>query len=260
MDRLPKPFLAAMVHLPALPGSPLHSEPMKRVIDGALRDAEAIQIAGFDAVVIENFGDSPFVSHCLEPAVVAAFAIIVARVRDAIDISVGVNALRNDARSALGIAVGAGADFIRVNVHVGVAATDQGFIEGRAPETLNDRRRLGADVAILADVHVKHSKPINQPDIAMAAEETAYRGQADALIVSGSSTGRPADLREVLEVKNAVPDRPILVGSGASAETIASILGVADGAIVGTYIKEQGRTLAPVDPQRAAAFIQAARG
>lgn len=260
MDGFPKPFLVAMVHLPALPGSPLQSQPMGTVIDGALRDAEEIQRAGFDAVMIENFGDSPFVSSSLEPAVIASLAIIVARVRDTIDVPIGVNALRNDARSALGIAVAAGADFIRVNVHIGVAATDQGFIEGRAPETLNDRRRLGADVSILADVHVKHAIPINQTNIALAAEETAYRGHADALIVSGSGTGRPTSLEELQEVKNAVPDRPILVGSGATSETISSILAIADGAIVGTSIKEHGRTLAQVDPQRAVAFIQAARG
>ncbi len=256
---LARPFLIGMVHLPALPGSPRHSEPMSHIIDGALRDAEVLQSAGFDAVMIENFGDAPFVSDGLGPAVVASLGIVAARVSDAIAIPFGVNALRNDALSALGIAAAARAHFIRVNVHVGVAATDQGIIEGRAAQTLNERRRLGTDVAILADVHVKHARPINQPDIAAAAEETAYRGQADALIVSGPTTGRPTELAEVEKVKRAVPDRPVLVGSGATAETIRSILAVCDGAIVGTHIKEDGRTQAPVDAQRAGAFIQAAR-
>ena len=86
-----------------------------------------------------------------------------------------------------------GAAFVRVNVHCGVYATDQGIIEGRADETLRYRQLLGSSVAIFADVHVKHARPLSTGDITEAAEETAYRGKADALIVSG--TDRAANRR-----------------------------------------------------------------
>ncbi len=275
-----------MIHLPALPGSPRHHQTIGAITDAAIRDAEILSQAGFDAVMIENYGDVPFTAETLDPAAIAALSIVSARVREAVEIPVGVNALRNDARSAMGIAAAAGADFIRVNVHTGVVATDQGMIEGRAHDTLRYRRRLGVEVGVFADVHVKHGTPISQPDLALAARDTAYRGLADVLIVTGPATGQPVDLDRVQQVKRAVPDRPVLVGSGATADTIRAILAVCDGVIVGTHLKQgavgwsapcwtpaaraagfirrgaPGRTSIqpPVDRDRARAFIDAARG
>lgn len=232
---------------------------MKSILEAALRDAEVLQTAGFHGIIVENYGDAPFIADSLDPAIVAALAIVSGRVKEATAVLVGVNALRNDARSAMGIATAAGADFLRINVHTGVAATDQGLIEGRAADTLRYRRVLGSDVAIFADVHVKHATPVNQTDIALAAQETAYRGLADALIVSGPATGTAPELAQIQRVKEAVPDRPVLVGSGATIETVGSILPICDGVIVGTSIKRDGRTESPVDPDRAVAFVRAAR-
>lgn len=260
MIRLPQPSLIGVVHLPALPGSPRHDREMQAIVEAALSDAETLRAAGFDALIVENFGDIPFSADSLEPGVVAALAIVTARVKDAVSIPVGVNALRNDARSAMGIAAAAGADFIRVNVHTGVAATDQGWIEGRAADTLRYRRQLGSETAVFADVHVKHATPTSQPDIALAAEEVAYRGLADVLIVTGPTTGRGPEAKDLHRVKQAVPDRPVLVGSGATVETVRDLLDTADGVIVGTHIKKQGRIEMAVDPERAAAFVRAARG
>ena len=194
----------------------------------------------------------------MEPWTTAAMAIIAAEIKAAVDLPLGVNALRNDALAALGIAAASGADFIRVNVLVGVSATDQGFVEGPAAELLRSRMRVGAHIRIFADVHVKHAVCISQPDIALAAEETAHRGGADALIVSGATTGRPADLAELSAVKQAVPDRPVLVGSGATPASIRRILEIADGAIVGSCLKPGGDCALPVDAKLAEAFVKAA--
>ena len=106
-------------------------------------------------------------------------------------------------------------------------------------------------------MHVKHASPVNQPDIALAAEETAYRGMADAVIVSGSTTGRPVDYAELERVRKAVPDKLVLVGSGATSDTIGNILKVADGAIVGSSLKPNGDIAAPIDLQLARGFIEA---
>ena len=260
MRDLPRPLLIGTVHLPALPGSPRHRLPLAGLVEHAVADAEALRRAGFGALLIENFGDVPFAANCLEPAAVAAMGIVAAEVRSATSLPIGINALRNDALAALGIAAAAEAAFIRVNVHTGVAATDQGILQGRADETLRYRQRLGGDIGILADVHVKHAVPLSQPDIALAAEEIAYRGLADGLIVTGPTTGRPADLEDVGRVKQAVPDRLVLVGSGASAETIAGILAVADGVIAGSSLKPSGRTNEPVDLELAREFIRATSG
>ncbi len=233
---------------------------MDEILERALDDARALEEAGFDAAVVENYGDAPFPADSLSPASVAAMAVVADRVRrECSSLRVGVNALRNDARAALGIASATGASFVRVNVHTGVSATDQGFIEGRADGTLRYRRLLGWRVVILADVHVKHAVPISQPDIAHAARETAYRGMADGLIVTGAATGEPVDIDELRRVREAVPDRRLFVGSGATAETVQALLSVADGIIVGTSIKPDRDPSQPVDVRLARALVRAAR-
>jgi len=266
MSRFSAPPLIGMIHLPPLPGSAGQELSPDEIIEWALADARTLRDAGFKAAIVENFGDAPFSADSLEPASVAAMAMVAARVRAETGLLLGINALRNDPRSALGIAAAAGAGFIRVNVHVGVAATDQGFITGDAAGTLRYRQRLGhgapttGQIAIFADVHVKHAVPVSQPDIALAAQETAYRGLADVLIVTGPATGNPADMEDILRVRKAVPDRLLYIGSGVTAETVREILSAADGVIVGSALKPGGRIEAPIAPKLAGAFVRAAAG
>lgn len=252
--------LIGMVHLPPLPGSPGFSGDFDAVMDHALSDARTLTTGGFNALMIENFGDAPFAANDLEPVTVAAMAIVAAEIKRVTDAAIGINCLRNDVRSALGIASACGAELVRVNIHTGVYATDQGIIEGQAYKTVRLRDRLNPGIRIFADVHVKHASPINQPDIAQAAEETAYRGKADAVIVSGAATGKPVDLDQLAAVKQAVPDRPVLVGSGATADSIGEILRRADGAIVGSALKPGGDITALVSSELVRAFLAAAAG
>lgn len=258
MIDLPSPALIGVIHLAPLPGSPRHTLPAEEVVSRAIADGKALEDAGFDAAIIENFGDAPFTSGSVPPASIATMAIAARAVGKSTGLRIGINALRNDARAALGIAAAAGAGFIRVNVHTGVYATDQGIIEGRAHETLQYRKLLGSRIAIFADVAVKHARPLGENDLARAARDAAYRGLADALIVTGPATGEPADLRDIRSVAAAVPDRRVYVGSGATAATVANLLTVAAGVIVGTSIKIDARTENPVDPPRASAFTRAA--
>ncbi len=257
MSRFPRPYLIGMVHLDALPGSAGHFLPLSEILEHACRDAAVLRDAGFHAILVENFGDAPFVADRLHPATIASFTLCARGILDAAGLPVGINALRNDAESAIGIAYSVGAEFVRVNVHTGVAATDQGMIEGKAAQTLTLRRTLNSSVQIFADVHVKHATPISQPDLGQAARETAYRGGADALIVSGPATGMPTRLDDVVAVKKAVPDRPVFVGSGATTDTVRALLDVADGVIVGTSLKEQGDISSQIDLDRARAFVRA---
>lgn len=256
---LPPRALIGMVHLPPLPGAPAASQPLREIVAAAVADARRLAHAGFDAVMVENFGDAPFRATRVDPHTIAAMTVVAQAVRDAVDIPIGINVLRNDALAAVAIATVCEASFVRINVHSGVYATDQGIIEGRADETLRYRQMLGSRVEIFADVHVKHAAPLSTPDIGDAAEEIAYRGRADALIVSGPGTGKPVDMLELRTVKKAVPDRRLYVGSGATVEAAGELLAVADGLIVGTAIKVGGRTTAPVDPERAAAMVRAVR-
>jgi membrane complex biogenesis BtpA family protein len=256
---LPRPAIIGVVHLPPLPGAPGAAQPVEQIAQYAVSEARVLADAGFDAVIVENFGDAPFHAEHVEPHTVAAMTVIAQAVRREVKLPLGINVLRNDGMAALAIATATDAAFVRVNVLTGVYATDQGVIEGRAAEVMRFRAAIGCGAAVLADAHVKHATPMSQPDIVLAAEETAYRGRADALILTGSTTGRPADFADVDRVRAAVPDRPILIGSGVTPDTVAEALRHADGVIVGTAIKRGGQTTNPIDASQAEDLIRTVR-
>ncbi len=250
------PELIGMVHLGPLPGAPTASS-MPQVVSDAVRDALTLADAGFDAVMVENFGDAPFYADDVPKETVAAMARAVGAVVDAVDIPVGVNVLRNDALAALAVAAATGASMIRVNVLSGSMYTDQGLIEGRGADVARLRARLCPDVAILADVFVKHATPPPGLTLLQATHDLAGRGGADALVVSGSGTGAAISLDDALVVKKAAPHLPLVVGSGATPDTLSSLFEVVDSVIVGTSIKVGGITTNPVDPALAAALVAA---
>ncbi len=246
----PGKILIGVVHLLPLPGSPRWNGNLKSVLNRARMEAGILQDGGAHGIIVENFGDAPFRTGRVEPETVSAMTLAVEHVRSGASVPVGVNMLRNDAISALAVAASTGAEFIRVNVHYGVMATDEGIVEGEAHETTRRRRSLNADVQILADVLVKHATPVGQTDIGLVAQETTRRALADGLIVSGPATGQPANSFDVSVVRRAVPDGFVLVGSGINESNVWRILEHADGAIVGTSLKREGIAANPVDPAR----------
>lgn len=250
--------LIGMVHLLPLPGSPNWAGSMDAVEERALADARALARGGMDGVLVENFMDAPFFARRVPPETIAAMTRVLCAVRRAIGIPLGVNVLRNDAHAALAIAVACGATFIRVNVHTGVMWTDQGVVEGDAAATLRTRAALGADVAILADVLVKHATPPPGLTAQIAAADTWSRGLADALIATGVGTGLTTDLDTVREVVRGAPGAPVLVGSGVTAGNVDAVLGVADGAIVGTSLTHEGRAGSGVAQERVRELVEAA--
>lgn len=246
-----RPALIGVVHLAATPGAPRFEGSVARVLERAASDAAALASNGCDALVVENFGDAPFYAERVPAETIASLALALRAVMHvARDLPVGVNVLRNDARAALGLCAATGASFVRVNVHTGVAVSDQGLLEGRAADTLRERARLCPNVAIWADVHVKHATPLSRETIGEAAHDTAKRGLADALIVSGVATGKAPEAREVRDVRAAVARVPIFLGSGVDERNAAELLADADGAIVGTALKFDGRVDELVDPKR----------
>lgn len=258
-----KPILG-MVHLRPLPGSPVGGT-LDDALAAASTDARALLDAGFDGLIVENFGDAPFAKERVPPATVAAMAVVCREIRREHNVPLGVNVLRNDAESALSIAAVVGADFIRVNVHTGAVVADQGVIEGRARETLLLRRALGVSVLLFADVRVKHARPLGEPssdpdaDADGEAKDAFERGLADALIVSGAATGAPADAALLRRLKERLPKAPILVGSGVDAENVTQYWHACDGMIVGTSVKRGGDARSPVDAAKARTFAERVR-
>lgn len=212
-----------------------------------------------DGLLLENFSDAPFLPGRVPRHVVASLAALAARVREVVDLPLGVNVLRNDAASALAVAQAAGGSFVRANVWTGARVTDQGLVQGAAHEVLRLRRRLEAEVRVLADVDVKHSTALGERSLEAEAEETVARGLADGLIVTGPASGRPVDPDDLERVRGAAGGAPVLVGSGVTAENVTRLLERCDGAIVGTSLEREGVTGAPVEHRRVERLVEAAR-
>jgi membrane complex biogenesis BtpA family protein len=251
--------LIGVVHLPPLPGSPRWGGNLRRVIDFAVADARAYERGGAQAVFIENFGDVPFTKAHVGPETIAAMAAAGCAIRAAVRLPMGFNVLRNDARAALALCAACDGDFVRVNVHTGAMLTDQGLIEGDAFNTLRYRECVSPRAQIFADVHVKHAVPLGNWSLEDAARDTVERGLADALIVSGVGTGLVADMRDVERVRCACPKAKLLLGSGVTFSNVKEYLRFADGVIVGSSLKRNGRLANPVDAQRVAALAKAMR-
>lgn len=232
---------------------------MTGVVDAAAADALALAEAGFPSLLVENFGDAPFYADSVPPETAAAMAVAISEVGKASGLPVGVNVLRNDARSALGIAAATGAPFIRVNVLVGTMYTDQGPIVGQAASVARLRKEISPGTEIWADVMVKHATPPPGSDIARMTADTVERGLADAVIVSGTATGVPADSALGAKVRASVGDGTrVVIGSGATPDNLEELMAFADTVIVGSYLKVDGDAGRPVDPERARRMVDAA--
>ncbi|GAB4196379.1 MAG: BtpA/SgcQ family protein [Phycisphaeraceae bacterium] len=247
-----------MLHLPPLPGSPRYQGDLAAIRRHVLRDAKTLAEAGVHGLMMENFGDVPFFPSQVPTHTVTHMTTLALAVRDAVDLPLGINVLRNDGLSALAIAHAVGASYIRVNVLAGACLTDQGIVSGIAADLMRLRRELGAEnVKVLADVRVKHAAPLADRPLQEEVDELLNRSCADAVIVSGTGTGQPTDPELVREVKALAGSAPVLVGSGVKPDTVRGLAGFADGFIVGTSFKPNGDPLQPIDPFRVEALLRA---
>jgi membrane complex biogenesis BtpA family protein len=254
------PRIVGVLHLPPLPGSAKGGSAgtINRLIDGIMRDAVAYVEAGIDTVIVENYGDLPFVRDRVDAAVTAAMTRTVDAVQRETGMTVGVNVLRNDVLTAVSIAAMTGARFVRANVYIGVMQTESGIIQGCAHAVQQELKRLGApDIEVWADLDVKHAAPLVDRSVEELADDATERAFASALILTGPATGTAADPRAVEQLRTHNPTVPIYVGSGASTVTIPTMPG-ATGFIVGTAMKVDGIVTNPVDPARVRAIIEAA--
>lgn len=262
-----------VLHLPPLPGAPgwtaAGAPALSELTDAVISKAQLFASEGATGLIMENFGDAPFYPGAVPPETVASMAVIGAALRRELDLPLGINVLRNDGAAALALAVALGAEAVRVNVLSGVAATDQGLVASAAHDLLRERERLSAGpsgaraVKILADVHVKHARPLGEQDIATAAIDLAERAGADAVIVSGTRTGSPPSVADLDCVGAALDelDRrvPLLLGSGVNADNAAKLVPRCNGAIVASAALKGGRAGAAADPDRTRRLIAAIR-
>lgn len=256
------PRIVGVIHLPALPGAARggSAAAFSQLLNHARRDAAAWAAGGAEALVVENFGDVPFRKGPVGPETIAAMTAAVSAVMADSGLPVGVNVLRNDVEAAAAIAAICGAAFVRANVYAGAAVTDQGIIEGRADAVQALIKRLGAPVEVWADVDVKHAAQLAPRSLGELAEDNIKRGLASALIVTGAGTGHPTSLDDVRAVRAAMPETPLYIGSGANPGTLAGLLAVATGAIIGSAAKKHADPANPVEVELVRKLVAAAQG
>jgi membrane complex biogenesis BtpA family protein len=253
-----KPVIG-MVHLWPLPGAPgYEGRGLDPILDRARRDTEALLAGGVDGLIVENMWDLPYyVGTGVQLEAVAAQAVVARAVADLAGVPVGVNVIHNGWQAELAIAVAAGLAFMRVCILTGARLWDTGDLDqGCAADLLRRRKELGAEhIKLFADVDKKHSVPFPGLDLETHIEWTEFY-RADALIVSGRMTGDAPPLEKVRRARE-VATRPILMGSGTTAENIAGFLQYADGAIVGSSLKVDGVAENPVDEERVWRYMAA---
>ena len=257
-----KPVIG-MVHLGALPGSPLHDAAagLEGLIAAARADLAALQAAGFDAVMFGNENDRPYEMH-VDPASTATMAAVIGRLRPEITVPFGVNVLW-DPMATVALAAATGAAFAR-EILTGTYASDMGLWAPDAGKALRYRDRLGrGDLVMLYNVSAEFAGSLDPRPLPDRARSAVFSSIPDAVLVSGQITGEAAALSDLEAVKKAVTTVPVLANTGVRHETVADVLRVADGCIVGSALKVDGDTWKPVDPARAADFmarVRAARG
>jgi membrane complex biogenesis BtpA family protein len=253
-----KPVIA-MVHFGALPGSPLHDAAggLDALIDGVTKDLDALQSAGVDAVMFGNENDRPY-EFQVDTASTATMAYVIGRVRDRITVPFGVNVLW-DPMASVALAAATGATFVR-EIFSGTYASDMGSWTADAGKAYRYRDRLHrSDLAMLYNVSAEFAWSLDRRPLADRARSAVFSSIPDAVLVSGQITGEAAEMVDLESVKAALPDTPVLANTGVKHATIADVLKIADGVIVGSSLKVDGDTWKPVDPDRAAEFMRLAR-
>lgn len=264
-----------MVHVAALPGTPGSALRVDQIADRAAKEAAFLMRTGFHGVIVENMHDAPYVHAGPDrrhgPEIVAAMTRCVHDVRGAVGprTPLGVQVLSGGSQEALAIALACGADFIRCENFVFAHVADEGVLErAEAGPLLRYRRAIGAErVRVFTDIKKKHASHAITSDVSIAAAVDAARFfGSDGVIITGSATGRPADVDDVREARSAgaaaTPDGrrlPVFVGSGVTPDSVTDLFdNGADALIVGSYIKRHGHWAEPLDARRCREIVRAA--
>lgn len=253
--------LVGMIHVPALPGTPGSKVNLDEIMTSVARDAVTLVESGFDALIIENMHDLPYLKRNVGPEIIASMTMVAACLRQMVDQPIGIQILAGANHAALATALASGCQFIRAEGFAFSSVADEGLLEtADAGPLLRYRRNIGAeDIAVFADACKKHSAHAITADITFQEHvETLEFMGADGAIVTGTATGKPVrsdDLKTATESC----ELPVLVGSGVDHESVAGLLNVADAVIVGSSTKQNGDWRRPVDADAARRIVEAAR-
>src|SRR5882724_1106246 len=255
-----KPVIG-VIHVGALPGTPLNTQKVAELVTSAKREAKLYREAGVDGVMIENMHDVPYLRAEVGPEIVAAMTMIASEVKSEVKseghLPVGIQILAGANIEAMAVAHAAGLDFIRAEGYAYAHVADEGLIQASAARLLRYRRLIGAaHIQVWADVKKKHSAHAITADVSLGATaETIEFMGADCVIVTGSVTGEAPKVDDMKEAKTHC-HLPVILGSGISADNIAEFYNEADGFIIGSSFKVDGHWSNTVDPSRVATLMR----
>ena len=249
-----KPIIA-MVHLGALPGSPLYNKEsgITGLIKEAKKDLEALQTAKFDAIMFGNENDRPYQLN-VDTASTAAAAYIIGELKRDIKIPFGVDMLW-DPMATIALGAATRANFVR-EIFTGTYSSDMGIWAPNAGEALRYKQNLGSEeMLLLFNISAEFAYSQDRRPLTDRARSVVFSSLPDAILVSGQITGEAASMHDLMSVKKALPNTPVLANTGVKHDTVIQVLKTADGCIVGSSLKEDGNTWKPVDPKRARDFM-----
>ena len=247
--------IIAMCHFQALPGDTgyNHEKGMSWVIEKAREDLLALQDGGVDAVMFSNEFSLPYLTD-VRKETLAAMGYIIGELKSDIKIPYGVNVLW-DPKASLDLAVSTGASFVR-EIFTGVYASDFGLWNTNCGEIVRHQYAIGAQhVKLLFNIVPEAAVYLEHRNIKEVAKTTVFNCKPDALCVSGLTAGESTDTQILSEVKATVPNTVVFANTGCNINNITKQLSVADGAIVGTTFKKDGKFENGVDYNRVKAFM-----
>ncbi|MCZ4693339.1 BtpA family membrane complex biogenesis protein [Ancylomarina euxinus] len=252
-----KKLIIGMIHVQALPGTPNHKMNLEEISELAVKEARQYENAKLDALIIENMHDVPYLKGQVGPEITAAMTLVAKAIRDAVNLPLGIQILAGANKEALAVAKSANLDFIRAEGFVFGHVADEGYIDSCAAGLMRYRKMISADkVKVFTDIKKKHSSHAITSDVDIV--ETAHAAEfflSDGIIVTGSSTGKAVDIRELDALKDTVR-KPILIGSGITADNISEYWDYANAFIVGSHFKESGYWMNPISDERLSVFME----
>lgn len=250
------PAIIAMIHVPALPGTPGNKFPPGKIIMDCLAEAELYQRMGVDGIMLENMHDIPYLNREVGHEISSLMAVIGREVKSFSELPCGMQILAGANKAAIAAAYAAGMDFIRAEGYVYGHMADEGMMQSDAAELLRYRKQIGADdILIFTDIKKKHSSHAITEDVSLldTAKAAAFF-KSDGLVITGKSTGEEADIMDVANLTQEL-DVPVLVGSGISVSNVEAFAPHCDAMIVGSYFKQEGNWENPPDLLRIKTFM-----
>jgi len=251
--------IIGMIHTLASPGTPKFTNNIDKIISKALEETKIYKSHGVDSLIIENMHDVPYLNKKVGPEVTSLMSIIAYEVKNEFKDEVGIQVLAGANKEALAIAKSAKLDFIRAEGFVFAHTADEGIMNSDAGEILRYRKSIDAEnVKVYTDIKKKHSSHSLTSDVSLL--ETAKAAEfflSDGIIITGKSTGEPVDIEELKKINQKI-SLPILIGSGITSENLKNYFDFADGFIIGSFFKKDGKWNNDLDENRIEALVKEA--